>query len=143
MTSDVDLVGDVYWDACWNLRRTERLGEVFHDPYLHGRTSFDPARMAGIVDATVAAIPDLRVVVDDIDATGDTVVTRARFIGTHGGPLYGLGATGRAVDLPTLDVFWFREGKVWRYWHLTDHLPFLVGIGAEVRLGGQTADWDD
>ncbi|MEX0629592.1 MAG: hypothetical protein WEE67_04035 [Chloroflexota bacterium] len=37
---------------------------------------------------------------------------------------------------------YFREGKVWLYWHLTDHLPIINGIGAEVRVGGQMANWD-
>lgn len=28
--------------------------------------------------------------------------------------------------MPTLDIFFFEEGKVRRYWHLTDHLPMIV-----------------
>jgi len=44
--------------------------------------------------------------------------------------------------MPTLDIFFFEEGKVRRYWHLTDHLPMIVGIGAEVRLKDALAIWD-
>src|SRR5207244_3371022 len=53
MASNADAV-KVYWEACWNGRRTERLAEVFHDPYIHGRTEVSPARMAAIIDETVA-----------------------------------------------------------------------------------------
>ncbi len=64
----------------------------------------------------------------------ETVITRSTFIGTHGGEVFGLSPTGKTVEMPTLDVFYFREGKVWLYWHLTDHPPIVVGIGAEVRI---------
>lgn len=28
-----------------------------------------------------------------------------------------------------------------KYWHLTDHLPILEGIGAEVRIGEHAISW--
>jgi len=56
--------------------------------------------------------------------------------------IFGLRPTGKAVDVPTLDIFFFRGGKVARYRHLTDHLPILVGIEAEVRIGNQVASLD-
>lgn len=132
----------LYWQTCWNERRTERLGEVFHDPYLHGKTEFTPARLAGIVDWAVAAFADFRVQVNESATVGDAVITRSTFLGTHTGKIYGLPPTGRPVALPTLDLFFFRDGKVWRYWHQTDHLPVLAGIGAEIRVGDRLADLD-
>ena len=45
-------------------------------------------------------------------------------------------------NVPTLDNFFFRDGKVARYWHLTAHFPILVGIEAEVRIGDQVAKLD-
>jgi predicted ester cyclase len=83
-----------------------------------------------------------RVEIVDIVETGDVVITRARFSGTHGGAAFGIGATGRAISAPTLDAYFFRDGKVATLWHLTDHLPILRGIGAEARVAGELVDLD-
>lgn len=141
MTSNADIV-NLYWETCWNGRQVDRLGEVFHDPYTHGRTEFSPALMAGVIEETIGSFPDFRVQVNETRVLDEAVVTRSTFIGTHGGEIFGLSATGKTVELPTLDMFFFREGKVWLYWHLTDHLPIVTGIGAEVRVGDQVANWD-
>lgn len=141
MASNADVI-DVYWKACWNGREVNRLGEVFHDPYTHGRTQFSPTLMAGIMEEAWRQFPDFQVQVNERQVLDDAVITRATFIGTHGGQIFGLSPTGRTVELPTLDVFFFRGGKVWLYWHLTDHLPIIQGIGAEVRVGEQLATWD-
>ena len=132
----------LYWDSCWNDRRVERLGEVFHDPYLHNRTEHTPGLMAGIVHGAILGFSDFRVRVDQTEVLGAVIITRSTFLGTQSGEVFGLSPTGRAVELPTLDIFFFRDGKVWRYWHLTDHLPMLKGIGAEVRVGDEVADLD-
>ena len=78
-------------------------------------------------------MPDVQVYVDDTEVVSDVVITQSRFIATHGGVIFGLDPTGKVVNAPTLDIFFFREGRVARYWHLTDQLPILVGIEAEVR----------
>lgn len=138
---NVDLIR-IYWDACWNERQVDRLVEVFHDPYLHGRATRTPADHAEIVRETVASFPDLQVRIDDLEDLGETVITRTRFIGTHDGQIFGLSGTGRSINAPSLDVYFFRDGRVARLWHLFDHLPILQGIGAEVRVGDEVADLD-
>src|SRR5207249_511695 len=138
MTSNAEMI-NLYWESCWNERRTERLAEVFHDPYTHGRDLRSPGQMASIIAETVSSLPDVQVRVSETAVLDDVVITRSHFLGTHGGEIFGLSPTGKAVDVPTLDVFFFRDGKVSRYWHLTDHLPILLGIGAEVRIGQQVA----
>ena len=105
---------ELYWESCWNARATHRLADVFHDPYTHGRTAFSTTEMALIVEDTVASFPDLQVRVDEKHVDDDIVITRSTFLGTHGGPVFGLRATGTAIELPSLDIFFFRDGKVWR-----------------------------
>ncbi len=132
----------LYWDTCWNDRKVDRLADVFHDPYIHGRTEFTLARMADIIHGALREFSDFRVRVNETEVLSEVVITRSTFLGTQSGELFGLSPTGRAVELPTLDIFFFREGKVWRYWHLTDHLPILKGIGAQIRIGDEVADLD-
>lgn len=129
-----------YWDLCWNERRTDLVGEIFAAPYLHGRTEATPSDHAGIITETVAAFPDLRIEVVDVEDLDAVVITRSRFTGTHGGEIFGLRATGRSMTAPSLDVFFFADERVERLWHQFDHLPILRGIGAEVRIGEQLAD---
>ena len=139
MSAQGDLIRS-YWESCWNERRIDRLGEIFHDRYLHGRTEFSPAQLGGIIEWSVGVFPDFRVEMTALEELGGAVATRAFFTGTHEGKIYGLSGTSRPIRIPTLDLFFFRDGKVWQYWHLTDHLPILGGIGAEIRLGSEVAD---
>ncbi|HVE99485.1 MAG TPA: ester cyclase, partial [Mycobacteriales bacterium] len=113
----------MYWEQCWNARLPDRLGEVFHAEYTHGRTPYSPTLLAEIIRDTVRSFPDVQVRIDELADLGDTVITRTRFIGTHGGEYVGLSATGRPIEAPSLDVFFFRDGLVERMWHLFDHLP--------------------
>lgn len=135
-------VVETYWNLCWNERRVGLLDAVFHDPYTHGRTQFSPALMAELIAETVAGFSDFRVQIDEVHELEDTVITRSTFSGTHDGEVFGLAPSGKQVRMPTLDAFFFEDGKVSKYWHLTDHLPIIQGIGAEVRLGDRLASWE-
>ncbi|HET7686488.1 MAG TPA: ester cyclase [Candidatus Limnocylindria bacterium] len=141
MASSAEII-EMYWVSCWNERRTDLLADVFADPYLHGRTSLTPADHAEIVHETVASFPDLRVELVDLADLGDTVITRTRFHGTHGGRIFGLEPTGRTFSAPSLDVYFFEGDRVARLWHQFDHLPILTALGAEVRVDGQVATFD-
>lgn len=139
MTTPTELI-QLYWTVIWNERATERLGEVFHEPYLHNRSEATLAEHAGIITETVRAIPDLRIEIVDIAEAGAAVITRTRFLGSHGGELFGVAATGRALSAPSLDVYFFRDGRVERLWHLFDHLPLLREMGAIATIDGRPAD---
>lgn len=141
MSTPIELVRR-YWERCWNERALDELGDIFHEPYQHNRSEGTIADHAAIIEDTVRSFPDVRVEIVDLAATGDVVITRARFIGTHGGDVFGIGPTGRAISAPTLDVYFFRDGKVATLWHLTDHLPILRDIGADARVAGQPVDLD-
>src|SRR5262245_37777036 len=47
----------------------------------------------------LAAFPDLRMVPEDVIASGDKVVARVRATGTHEGVFMGLAPTGRRVEM--------------------------------------------
>ncbi len=137
-----EILIQTYWERCWNARDIDRLAEVFHDPYIHNRVDRTPAQHAEIILDTIQSFPDFRVRIDDIEVVGDAVITRCTFLGSHGGEIFGIQGTGRQISAPTLDVYFFREGQVGRLWHLTDHLPILRDIGAEIRVDGALANLD-
>ena len=77
-----------------------------------------------------AAFPDLKVVVDDQVAEGDTVVTRKTFHGTHAGELMGIPPSGRKIAFEVIDILRVRDGKITDHWNVVDQLGLLRQIGA-------------
>src|SRR5206468_4886665 len=52
----------------------------------------------GVVTKYRSAFPDNRVTIDDVFSSGDKVVVRWRYSGTHKGQLEGIAPTGRTVS---------------------------------------------
>lgn len=79
----------------------------------------------------VAAFPDLRMVPEDVIASGDKVVARVRATGTHKGAFMGLSATGRRVDVQLIDIIRFgADGRAREHWGVFDQLAMLQQLGA-------------
>jgi steroid delta-isomerase-like uncharacterized protein len=73
----------------------------------------------GFMQMYVDAFPDLHFSIDQMIASGDTVVTRWTATGTHRGPLMGIPATNRYVQTRGCTVGDIRNGKSihdWTYW---------------------------
>lgn len=78
-----------------------------------------------------AAFPDMRMEVEDLIASGDKVVVRGRFTGTHEGDFMGMPATSRSVDAQVIDIIRFNaEGKAAEHWGLFDELGMMQQLGA-------------
>jgi steroid delta-isomerase-like uncharacterized protein len=79
----------------------------------------------------IAAFPDLAMTVEDVVDGGDKVVARVRFTGTHGGDFMGMPATGRAVDVPLIDIMRFGgDGLVHEHWGVLDQMAMMEQLGA-------------
>jgi len=77
-----------------------------------------------------AALPDLRVTVDDEIAAGDKVVCRQTWRGTHRGDLLGAAPTGKPVEFGVIDIVRVAEGKLVEHWGQADWLGLLQQVGA-------------
>lgn len=78
----------------------------------------------------VAAFPDLAMTVEDVVDGGDKVVARVRFSGTNTGEFMGVPATGRAVDVPLIDVMLFADdGLVHEHWGVFDEMAMMKQLG--------------
>lgn len=86
-----------------------------------------------LVRAWRAGFPDGRMVLDDILAEGDLVVVRNRWVGTHGGPFYGIAATGRTVDVTSIGFDRVVNGRVVEGWGELDMLGLFQRLGAVPR----------
>ena len=77
-----------------------------------------------------AAFPNLRFDLEDVLASGDKVVTRARATGTHRGELMGVPPTGKDVDVQLIDIMRFDgDGLVAEHWGLVDMLSMMQQLG--------------
>jgi steroid delta-isomerase-like uncharacterized protein len=121
-----------YYEAAYNDRDPGAI-----DSYLApGFTSAGPGGsmdLAGhreALGASLVALPDLALTIEEQVAEGNTVVTRWRATGTHGGPLFGIPATGRAVEATAIHVHHVEGGRIIDQWEQFDALGVLRQLGA-------------
>lgn len=86
--------------------------------------------MKPLVEAFLAAFPDVRVHVHEMLGVPGRVAVRAEITGTHLGPWFGVAPTGRAFRLPIHEFHELAGGRVVRTRHLEDWLGWLVQVGA-------------
>jgi len=79
---------------------------------------------------------DLQVDVERIVASADEVVGMWRARGTHQGNLFGLAATGRALDYHNASFFKVRNGQVIDYTGVWGGLDAVTQMGVPIRLPG-------
>lgn len=94
---------------------------------------FPPTR-AGAVQhfrMLLAAFPDLRMVAEDVIASGDKAVARVRVTGTNKGPFMGMSATHKRVDVMLIDIIRFGDdGRAREHWGVVDQLSMMQQLGA-------------
>jgi steroid delta-isomerase-like uncharacterized protein len=73
--------------------------------------------------------PDLRIMADEVIATGETAVVRWHYRGTHRhGELFGVAAAGRAVEVHGITIYRIRNGTVCEERGIVDNLSLLTQI---------------
>ena len=88
-----------------------------------------PEGVKGVVSMFRGAMPDLRVVVEDMIAEGDKVATRYTLEGTHEGELFGVPPTGKRLSIKSMTVERVSEGKIREHWRVTDNLDMMQQLG--------------
>jgi steroid delta-isomerase-like uncharacterized protein len=78
----------------------------------------------------LGAFPDLRFDAEDVVASGDRVVIRARVTGTNKGSFMGIPATGKSVKIPAIDIMRFGDdGLVHEHWGVMDVMTMMQQLG--------------
>jgi steroid delta-isomerase-like uncharacterized protein len=78
----------------------------------------------------LAGFPDMHMHVEDVISSGDKVVARVRYTGTHRGEFMGMPATGKSVDVQLIDMFRFGDdGLVREHWGVLDALAMMQQLG--------------
>lgn len=77
-----------------------------------------------------AAFPDLRMEPHEVIAEGDLVCARITSTGTHRGEFMGIPASGRQIEIDTIDIVRVRDGQAAEHWGVTDSMTMMQQLGA-------------
>jgi steroid delta-isomerase-like uncharacterized protein len=86
-----------------------------------------------------AALPDLTATMEDLVIAGDRVVGRFVYRGTHACEFMGIPATGRKVEMRSIDIWRVDNGMFVEHWDELNTLQLLAQMGALPQLAGGDA----
>src|SRR6188472_676810 len=90
---------------------------IIHNPVLPGELRKGPEGTKKYASAIIAAVPDRKIVHDDIFAKGDKVLIRWTLRGTNTGPIFGNPPTGKPIIVTGFDLFRISsDGKIAEMW---------------------------
>ena len=124
----------------WNNGNLKLLDELLTNDYV-SHDPVNPARgiqgLRDVVNKYRNAFPDCRIDIDDLFSTGDKVVVRFRYNGTHQNTLEGISPTGRHVTGPGISIYRFQGDRIAEDFTNWDALGFMQQLGV-VTLPGKT-----
>ncbi|MCV7380961.1 ester cyclase [Mycobacterium alsense] len=80
--------------------------------------------------AFFAAFPDLAATMEDLVVSGDRVVGRFVYRGSHRGDFMGIPATGRPIEMRSIDIWRVAGGMFVEHWDELNTLELFQQLGA-------------
>lgn len=78
----------------------------------------------------ITAVPDLKLIVEDIFGEGDRVFSRVRLQGTNTGEFAGIPPTGKSLDVRwMMNAARVEQGKIVEGWEICDQLDIMRQLG--------------
>ncbi len=91
----------------------------------------DPV-LAAAMQPELEAITDRTNKIIQFFGEGDKVAARLQITGTHSGNLYGIPATGKAIDIAAGAIFTLENGKIVESWMMAEEARLLRQLGARL-----------
>ena len=113
-----------WFDEVWNQRRDDSVDELMSEDshgHVEGGDVRGPEAFRQMRATFLAALPDVRIEVEDVVAEGDRAAVRWRAIGTHAGDGFGFPATRQQVHVRGTTWLTIRDGRIvegWDTWNL-------------------------
>jgi predicted ester cyclase len=121
-----------YWDEVWGKGNLQGVADFYHPNAKHGE-DFTIEGFQKDVSSFREAFPDFRVIVNDIFATADKVITEVTYVGTHTGrKMFKQEPLGKSIKVPGIDIFTFKDGKCINHQHVADHLDLVRQMGLQL-----------
>ena len=83
-----------------------------------------------MIEGYLTALPDLHMTVEERVVEGNLISTRWSLVGTHLGPLDGIQATGKRINIAGQLIWRFEGTKIAEEWEVFDEVAMLRQIGA-------------
>lgn len=104
---------------------------INHNPFVADGREANQQFWAGFF----AALPNLSATMEDLVISGDRVVGRFVYRGTHTAALMGIPASGSAVEMRSIDIWRVKDGMFVEHWDELNLLEVFQQIGALPPLG--------
>jgi steroid delta-isomerase-like uncharacterized protein len=131
MSQENKTIARNYIEQVWNAHQVDHLEKFVAKDVVHhdapGVTDYDSVKQ--FVAMTLAAVPDLKITIDDEIAEGDRVVQHQSCSGTQKGELLGMPATGKHFVFPGVFIFRVSNGKIAEMWGVGDTMSMMQQIG--------------
>lgn len=120
--------------AALNSRDLDQYLKRIDDSYV-GQSETAPGPIRGRegvrqnLEGLIKAFPDLRIEIEQILASGDSVVTRMQATGTHQGSFAGIAPTGKSISMQACSVVEIRNGKAVRGRLYADNATLFQQLG--------------
>lgn len=123
------------YEDVWNGNNPNIVEELVHDAYvIHDRDLAEelrgPELYEALASSTCELFTELTFTIEDMIAADDEVALRWTMVGTHDGPLFGVGSTGEQVELTAIEINRFEDGKLIETWTQSDQLGLMEQVGA-------------
>ena len=121
-----------YYETVYNGRDLDAIDRYLAPGFVSAGPggAVDRAAQAAALAASLAALPDAHLVIEEQVAEGDAVATRWTMTATHLGPLFGIPATGRPVTATAIHIHHLAGGRIVDQWEQFDALGALRQLGA-------------
>jgi steroid delta-isomerase-like uncharacterized protein len=121
------------YEEAWNEGKLDVVDEICAPDYVGVGTYGDehgPESVKSGILTRRQAFPDTHVTIEDIIASGDKVVARLTFRGTHTGEFLGVQPTGQEVTWSGIWIYRVANGKFVERWHNYDMHGLMRQLGA-------------
>ncbi|ARZ67261.1 ester cyclase [Streptomyces albireticuli] len=115
-----------------NERHADAVDDLLIDDYIDHNPLIGNGREANRAFWTdfFTAFPDITVTAEDVIVSGDRLVGRFSYRGTHKGPFAGIPATGVEVHMRTIDIWRVEDGRLAEHWDEINLYELLQQVGA-------------
>ena len=125
-----------WFDEAWNKGRSEAIDEMFDENGIAHGLSNDPANpIIGPKDYKPfynmfrQALPNMKIVIEDMIAEGDKVTARCSVRGKHEGEFLGIAATQSPIEFTGITIVRIANGKIVEAWNNFDFMTVHKQVG--------------
>lgn len=108
-----------WFEEVWNQRKDATVLELFGAEsvgHMEGADALGPSHFLTMRASLLTALPDLRVIVEDVISEGAQAVVRWSARGTHKGAVAGIPASGHGAEFRGMTWMKFANGRIVEGW---------------------------